>query len=305
MPNNAHEDSTQSTTRQRAIKTDRRWRTVRGYLVLPHLFAVVVVMLATAAFAVIAWRGVPPLRLLTPLLLAMLGGQLVIGVTNEIVDFADDVRYKPDKPLARGDVSLRGAEVMLLAGLGLMISSGLLLGWPSFALLILGSGLGIAYDLWLKRTRWSWLPYFLALPLVPIWVFVTLDRAEPPLLLLYPLGALATIGVHFAQALPDVSGDRAAGLVTPTSQLGVQRVFWFGWLATISAPMLAWIAAGWLDVEGDTRAILVAMAVTLVLMALDLAVTFRNRNAGFRLCFPLIALATLVSGMAWVVTVTS
>src|SRR5688500_2537068 len=54
-----------------------RWRqTARGYLLLPHLAPVLVVELATAAFAVIAWGGLPPAHLLGPLLLAMLGGQL-------------------------------------------------------------------------------------------------------------------------------------------------------------------------------------------------------------------------------------
>ena len=67
--------------RQRSVR-----RTVRGYLLLPHLAPVLVVEFATAAFAVIAWGEVPPAHLLGPLLLAMLGGQLAIGATNELVD---------------------------------------------------------------------------------------------------------------------------------------------------------------------------------------------------------------------------
>ncbi len=74
-------------TMARMPAVERSWsRSVRGYLLLPHLAPVLVVELATAAFAVIAWGGVPPAHLLLPLLLAMLGGQLAIGATNELVD---------------------------------------------------------------------------------------------------------------------------------------------------------------------------------------------------------------------------
>jgi 4-hydroxybenzoate polyprenyltransferase len=305
MPDDTRYRALQNSSPSGVNKVRNPWRTVRGYLALPHFTAVVVVEIATAAFAVIAWRGVPLPGLLAPLLLAMLGGQLVIGVTNEIVDYADDAAFKPDKPLPRGDVSLRGAQAMLVVGLVLMVGFGLSLGLTSFALLLLGSGFGVVYDLWLKRTRWSWLPYLLALPLLPIWVFVTLGRPEPRLLLLYPLGALATVGVHFAQALPDVAADRAAGLVTPTSQLGERSVFWLAWLATLSAPVLAWIAAMRLDLGGGSATIAVAGATTLGLLVINLGIGMTNRAAGYRLCFPSAAIATLLNCVAWVLAVAS
>jgi 4-hydroxybenzoate polyprenyltransferase len=299
MPNSPRQDAAQST---QGNETFAHWRTVRGYLVLPHFVAIMVVELATLAFATIAWHGVPPLRLLAPLLFAMLGGQLVIGVTNEIVDYADDAVHKPSKPLPRGDVSMRGAKVMLLIGLAMMVCCGVALGWPSFVLLVAGSGLGVAYDLWLKRTRWSWLPYLLALPLLPIWVFVTLGRAVPALLLLYPLGALAAIGVHFAQALPDVASDRAAGLVTATSRLGARRVYWLAWIAALSAPALARLAAGWLEIHGG-REIPVATAATVALLLFDVALLTAKRRVAYRWCFPLVAFTTVINGVAWVLVV--
>src|SRR5215208_556491 len=224
-------------------------RTVRGYLLLPHLAPVLVVELATAAFAVIAWGGLPPPHLLAPLLLAMLGGQLAIGAINELVDLPYDTVGKPGKPLPSGDVSIRGARVMVVIGGLMMVAFGWRFGTLPFALLAAGTGLGIAYDLWFKRTVWSWLPYLLALPLLPIWVFTSLGKSEPKLLLLYPLGALATVGVHFAQALPDVAIDRAAGLPTATSRFGQWLTFVVAWLTTLSAPVLAWLAAWSLGVE--------------------------------------------------------
>ena len=279
------------------------WRRLRGYILLPHVLPVLVVLLATAAFAVIAWGGRPPASVLLPLLLAMLGGQLAIGATNELVDLPEDRIGKPWKPLPRGDVSIRGARAMVAAGLAMMIGFGLPAGLTAFALLTLGTGLGIAYDLWFKRTPWSWLPYLLALPLLPLWVFTALGQPEPRLVLLYPLGALATVGVHFAQALPDTAIDRAAGLRTATSRLGGMATFALAWLAALSAPVLAWLAALLLGIARPFAAIAAAAAMALLLCAIDVALFAVNRRAGIAACFPLVAITTLASGLAWTLTV--
>jgi 4-hydroxybenzoate polyprenyltransferase len=275
---------------------------VRGYLLLPHLAAVLVVELATAAFAVIAWGALPPPHLLGPLLLAMLGGQLVIGAVNELVDLPFDAVGKPGKPLPSGDVSIRGARVMVVIGLIMMVAFGLRFGTLAFALLTAGTGLGIAYDLWFKRTVWSWLPYLLALPLLPIWVFAALGKPEPWLLLLYPLGALATVGVHFAQSLSDVAIDRAAGLPTATSRLGQRLTFTIAWVTTLSAPALAWLAALRLGVEQPYGAIELAAALALLLLFVNFSLVAANRPVGIAACFPLVALSTLASGLAWTLT---
>jgi 4-hydroxybenzoate polyprenyltransferase len=163
--------------------------------------------------------------------------------------------------------------------------------------------LGIAYNVWLKRTAWSWLPYALALPLLPIWVFVALGRADTWLLLLYPLGALATIGVHFAQALPDVAIDRQAGLRTVTSQLGSRATFALAWLAVLATPLLAWGAATWLAPSGGTAAIVVGGGIAMAAFALNVALLALERRIGIAACFPLVALATLAIGVAWVLAV--
>ena len=282
----------------------RSWRrSARGYFLLPHIVPVVVVELATAAFAVIAWGGIPPAHLLGPLLLGMLGGQLAIGATNELVDLPFDAVGKPTKPLPSGDVSIRGARLMVGGGLIIMVACGLRFGIPAFALLALGTGLGVAYNFWFKRTTWSWLPYLLALPLLPIWVFTALGNPEPRLLLLYPLGALATVGVHLAQALPDVSIDREAGLKTVTSRSGEAHAFVFAWLTTLTAPVLGWFAADSLGAYHPFLAIAIAAGLAAVLLIVNVILVISNRRIGIAACFPLVAIATLGTALAWTITV--
>lgn len=269
---------------------------------LPHLVPVIVVELATAAFSFLAWRGSPPPNVLGPLLLAMLGGQLAIGATNELADLPLDSVAKPGKPLPSGAVSTRGARLMVVAGIAMMTVFGLAFGSAAFALLALGTGIGVGYDLWFKRTAWSWLPYLVALPLLPIWVFAALGRSEPRLLLLYPLGALATGGVHFAQALPDVASDREAGLKTATSRLGSGRVFAAAWLATLSAPLLAWVAAAAMGSETTRVPVALAAGSTAILLLLNLALLQHDRRLGVAACFPFVAVSTVGNALAWTIT---
>jgi 4-hydroxybenzoate polyprenyltransferase len=275
---------------------------VRGYVLLPHLIPVLVVELATAAFAFIAWGGRPPLSQLLLLLLAMLGGQLAIGALNELVDLPFDTIGKPAKPLPRGDVTVVEAQTMVIGGLALMVTCGLPFGLAACVLLFAGTGIGIAYDLWLKRTPWSWLPYFLALPLLPIWVFTALGHPEPRLLLLYPLGALATIGVHFAQSLPDVEIDQAAGSHSLAIRLGAAAVFLFAWLAALSAPALALIVAMLLGIPAVTPIVAAVIASVLLFMT-DLGLLIAAHRHGIEACFPLVALSTLAGGLAWAIAV--
>jgi 4-hydroxybenzoate polyprenyltransferase len=285
-------------------RTNRTWRrAVHGYVLLPHLVPVLVVELATALFAIIAWGGLPPARLLVPLLLAMLGGQLAIGAINEIVDLPEDALGKPDKPLPSGAVSLRGAQTMVLAGLMLLLVFGLPFGAVPFALLALGTGWGIAYDLWFKRTPLSWLPYVMALPLLPIWVFSALGRPEPRLLLLLPLGALATVGVHLAQSLPDAAIDRAAGSSAATSRLGARAAFVLAWLMAVSAPLLAWIGAARLGDIQSPGLILAAAGLTVLFLATNLVLVAANLRIGIAACFPLVAMSTLASAVLWTLAV--
>jgi 4-hydroxybenzoate polyprenyltransferase len=132
-----------------------------------------------------------------------------------------------------------------------------------------------------------------------------LGRPEPKLLLLYPLGALTTVGVHLAQVLPDVAIDRAAGLPTASSRLGQRLTFVIAWLTTLSAPALAWLAAWRLGIDGPYVAIELAAALALLLLAGNVILIAANRPVGIAACFPLVALSTLGSALAWVLIVSS
>lgn len=273
----------------------------RAWWRLPHPVPILVVLAATAGFALLVGRGALPARDIFALLGAMLGGQLAIGAVNEIQDVELDRVANPGKPIPAGLVSVRAATLLAVAGLALMVACGARFGATSVLLLAIGTGLGLAYDLWFKRTALSWLPYALALPLLPIWVRTALAGFDPRLLLLYPLGAAATVGVHLAQALPDAASDRAAGLDNLVSRLGERRAVVLALALTASGPVLAvgsaFLPTGLVAQPGVVVAGAVAAGVLVIAAGLAYLL---DRRLGVRACFPLLALSLVVTGFAWV-----
>lgn len=264
-----------------------------AYARLPHALPVIVVLATTAALSIVINRDAPLARLLA-LFLAMLGAQLVIGIVNELVDLELDRSARPDKPLVSGLVTVRGATLLLAASIVLMLAPAATLGWQSLLLCLLGCGLGVAYSLWFKRTVFASIPYLFALPLLPIWVAVSLDAYDADWLALYPLGWSAIVGVQVAQSLPDIDSDRSAGIVSLTTLLGQRRSLWLCWAAlAVSAMVIG--GSGWAGEPGRIAAFTV-----IVLVAAHVVAAWRAPAAALRSAFPLAAGSTALLGIAWV-----
>lgn len=274
-----------------------RWQVVHGYLVLPHAVPIIVVMTATAAFALVAAGGWPGLSPMARLLGAMFGGQLAIGAVNELVDVEIDRISKPTKPIPAGLVTERGAWIMAIIGLIVMAILCLTFGFEPFLLCALGTGAGIAYSLWFKRTIWSWIPYLIALPLLPIWIWAALSEVDPGMFAVYPIGAAAVISVQIAQSLPDVDADRKANVRTLAVALGPRRARLACWGTMLLAAALAAGLAPWLT-DHPSR-VWIAAAVTLGLVGLNVLIWRRDPRRGVMASFPCIAMSAVVLGLGW------
>ena len=80
---------------------------------------------------------------------------------------------------------------------------------------MLGMACGLAYDVRLKRTVFSAVPFMIAIPTLPLWVWVTLGEWHAALWWLLPLGALIGLALHLANTLPDIDDDAAHGVRGP------------------------------------------------------------------------------------------
>jgi len=189
---------------------------------LVHPFPSFLVAVVTVLVAVLADRHAS-VSLFVRLGLGMLLFQFAIGIANDVVDLHDDSISKPWKPLAAGAVSRQTAVLLAAAcaGAGLLVTSTL-----SPTAWAIGAGAlfcGLAYDVYFKRTTLSWLPYAVAIPLIPAWAFTALGRWDAFLWWAFPLGALLGLSLHLANQAPDTDADRAVGIRATTQRLGARQ----------------------------------------------------------------------------------
>lgn len=202
--------------RKRAI------RALAGFFFIIHPFPVFMNATAAIAFLLVASPNIDAWTILG-LFLSVTAVHAAIGSLNDYCDFELDSKTKPDKPLVKGLLPLRHALIfaLLSALLGLGISAALNLSALLFALAVLSAGTW--YDLALKRTVFSWLPYTVFIPSLPLWSYAAVGRYQPVLLLSYIVGAPLSVGLNLTNTLPDLDGDTQFGVRGLAHRLGAHR----------------------------------------------------------------------------------
>jgi 4-hydroxybenzoate polyprenyltransferase len=160
------------------------------------------------------------------LALAMTALQFAIGTVNDLADEPRDRGRKSGKPLPRGLLS-RGTAGALATGLVVL---GLALSAPSGAATVVvalaGLGVGLAYDVALKGTLWSWLPFAVGVPLLPVYAWLgAADRLPGSFAILVPVAVVAGAGLAITNLLADLERDAAAGVATVATRLGGGRAW--------------------------------------------------------------------------------
>ncbi len=194
-----------------------------GIVRLVHPFPILVDALATAMVALVAGAEWPVALRLGG---GMLGVQAAIGALNDLVDAPRDAGHKPGKPIPAGLVSppLALGIAALAGGTGIVLT--VPSGAPTVAVACLILAIGAAYDLRLKGTPWSWLPFAVGIPLLPVYAWLGATGTLPaPFVVLLPAAFLAGAALAGANALVDVERDRAAGVTSVAAHLGRARAW--------------------------------------------------------------------------------
>lgn len=190
---------------------------VAGLVRATHPEPTVAVTAVSAALAAAVGRGVAGTVAAAA---AVLAGQLSVGWMNDYLDRDRDVRTgRADKPVAIGSLDPATVRTAMLAAALAVVPLSLLSG-PFAGSLHLGAVASAwAYNLRLKATPVSVLPYAVSFGLLPAFLTAGLP-GRPVVGWLVAAGALLGAGAHFANVLPDIEDDLRTGVRGLPHRLG-------------------------------------------------------------------------------------
>ena len=213
---------------------------------------------------------------------AMVALQASIGTLNDLLDADLDAGREPPKPIPGGLVSPGAARVVWVGfavlGLLLVVPSGGL----TLAVAVIGLLVGYAYDRFAKGTEWSWLPFAVGIPLVPVFGWVGTGVPLPaPFAILVPCAMLAGAALAIANASADLERDVASGTASVAVRLGLKRA-WFVHVSLIALALVT-LAATLFDANPGPGALAIAaLGAAIVVAGAALGATAGGRRATAR-----------------------
>ena len=228
--------------------------------------------------------------------------QASIGALNDVHDAPTDAGRKPGKPIPAGLVGLSLARAVVLGAAAIGLALGALVHPFVGALGLLVLAIGYGYDLLAKGTAWSWLPFAVGIPVLPIFGWLGAAGTLPPFFIaLTPTAMLAGAALAIANARADVERDLAAGTVSVATSLGLEgswRLHAGLWGAAVA------VALGWAELRGVGLAQIALVLGAAGLIAAGVLWSRRRDPAGRERAWEFEAVATALALLAWLAAVT-
>lgn len=198
-----------------------------------------------------------PLEKLVLVGLGILFQQFSVGLSNDWLDYErDKIVGRNDKPTVRFEVSAKLARntSFVSAVISLVVAASL--GWEVLLIMVSMLVVGWSYNLGLKSSALSALPYAVGFGVVPIFVTLSLPTPQLPHWWVMLAAGLLGVAAHFANALPDLIDDRETGvralphiLGQRVSAIAISSAAALASLLVVSQstslnPLLAWVGFG-------------------------------------------------------------
>ena len=151
-------------------------------------------------------------------------GQLVVGWSNDLYDYADDLSHqRMNKPLVKGTITRELLMRCLIIMVPLSFLANLLgpLGINGGLVYMFGIACGVAYNLYFKFNIFSPLPYALAFAALPSSIVIAQEQTPPVWMWLG--GALFGVAAHFVNVLKDIDQDQISGIGGLPQRLGMRN----------------------------------------------------------------------------------
>lgn len=190
---------------------------VRGLLKASHFGPTLLVTAIATSFAGYYWWEGPALVIG----FGVFTGQLVVGWSNDLYDYEDDLKHnRVKKPLVSGIISREYLIKWLRFMVPFSFVANLLgpLGFKGGLVYMFGISMGVAYNFYFKYNVFSWLPYALAFAALPSCIAISKDINPPVWMWLG--GAIFGSAAHFINVIKDMDQDRASGIGGLPQRLG-------------------------------------------------------------------------------------
>ncbi|WP_040918855.1 UbiA family prenyltransferase [Saccharomonospora glauca] len=245
--------------------------------------AVVVTVVAAVLAASVGRDGAGVLAVAV----AVLAGQLSVGWLNDFLDAERDrLAGRRDKPVVTHAVSRRALAPATVVAAVVCVPASLASGLAAGMVHLLAVASAWSYNLGVKSTPLSVLPYALSFGLLPTFVVLGLPGSPPPPWWLPAVGALLGAGAHFTNVLPDLAADAATGVRGLPHRIGAVG-------SRIAAAALLLTASVLLAVT-TTAEPLVAVGLPAVAAAVLVTGFLRGRRDGSRAPFRAVLVVALL-----------
>ncbi|MDF6022736.1 UbiA family prenyltransferase [Streptomyces sp. JH34] len=202
----------------RATRLPRGWA---GLALSCHPGPVVAVTVLVSALAVGSGPGSGRPALITG---AVLTGQLSVGWCNDAYDVLRDAEAgRLGKPVAQGATSPGTVWGAAFTALFLCVVMSFACGAAAGTAHLTGVAAAWAYNLRLKETVLSWLPYAIGFGSLPCLVALSLPGSTWPAWWAVAAGALLGVAAHLGDVLADIEADLRAGVRGLPQRLGAAR----------------------------------------------------------------------------------
>jgi 4-hydroxybenzoate polyprenyltransferase len=179
---------------------------------------------AAAAFTLAHIAGAPTHRALLAAV-TMLGAHAFIGTLNDLLDRRFD-SARSEKPIAAGRISVRTSVTIATTAALLGLAAAVALGPLPLVLGTLGISLGAAYNVGLKRSALSWLPFALGIALIPLFAWAAAEAPLPaPIKVLSIAAITGGSALAMQNGLADRAMDTAVGMRGAVVRLGDRRAW--------------------------------------------------------------------------------
>ena len=193
---------------------------IKGLLKASHFGPTLLVTAISFGFATYYWWEGPAYVIA----FGVFTGQLVVGWSNDLYDYEDDLKHnRQNKPLVSGVITREFLQrcLRLMVPFSFIANLGGPLGLNGGLVYMLGVACGVAYNFYFKFSILSPLPFAVAFAALPSCIAISKDITPPTWM--WRGGALFGMAAHFINVIKDMKQDQISEIKGLPQRLGTRK----------------------------------------------------------------------------------